>query len=213
MRVTLQALSAILGGTQSLHTNSMDEAFSLPSEGAVQTALRTQQVIAYESGVGDTVDPVGGAFFVEHLTDEIERRAQAYLDRIDDIGGAVVAIERGFIQKEIQESAYDYQRSVETGDQIVVGLNKFQQEEAPPTDLLRVDPGVRDAQVKDLQTLKADRDGTAVKDALAALRTCAQGSDNLMPPIMKAVQCYATLGEICDTLREVFGEYRAASTL
>ena len=213
MRVTLQALSAILGGTQSLHTNSMDEAFSLPSEGAVQTALRTQQVIAYESGVGDTVDPLGGSFFLEHLTDEIERRAQAYLDRIDDSGGAVAAIERGFVQKEIQESAYAYQRSVETGDQIVVGLNKFQQEEAPPTDLLRVDPGVRDAQVKDLQTLKADRDGTAVKDALAALRTCAQGSDNLMPPIMKAVQCYATLGEICDTLREVFGEYRAASTL
>ena len=213
MRVTLQALSAILGGTQSLHTNSMDEAFSLPSEGAVQTALRTQQVIAYESGVGDTVDPLGGSFFLEHLTDEIEQRAQAYLDRIDDSGGAVAAIERGFIQKEIQESAYDYQRSVETGDQIVVGLNKFQQEEAPPTDLLRVDPGVRDAQVKDLQTLKADRDGTAVKGALAALRTCAQGSDNLMPPIMKAVQCYATLGEICDTLREVFGEYRAASTL
>jgi len=213
MRVTLQALSAVLGGTQSLHTNSMDEAFSLPSESAVQTALRTQQVIAYESGVADTVDPLGGSYFLEHLTDEIERRAVAYLERIDADGGAVAAIERGFIQKEIQESAYDYQRSVETGDQIVVGLNKFQQEEAPPTDLLRVDPEVREAQSKSLRTLKEERDGTAVTDALTDLKSCAQGTENLMPPIIKAVQVYATLGEICDTLREVFGEYKAASLL
>ena len=213
MRVTLQALSAVLGGTQSLHTNSMDEAFSLPSEGAVQTALRTQQVIAYESGVADTVDPLGGSFFLEHLTDEIERRALAYLDHIDENGGAVSAIEQGFVQKEIQESAYEYQRSVETGNQVVVGLNKFQQDEVPPDDLLRVDPGVREAQIKGLQALKAQRDGTAVKDALVQLKASAQGRDNLMPPIMRAVQSYATLGEICDTLREVFGEYKAASTV
>jgi methylmalonyl-CoA mutase N-terminal domain/subunit len=213
MRVTLQALSAILGGTQSLHTNSMDEAFSLPSESAVRTALRTQQVIAYESGVADTVDPLGGAYFLEHLTDEIEKRATAYLDRIDEDGGAVAAIERGYIQKEIQESAYDYQRSVETGEQIVVGLNQFQQEESPPTDLLRVDPGVRKAQVNALEKLKTERDGTAVEDALSRLKSCAQGRDNIMPPIMDAVRSYATLGEICDTLREVFGEYKAASTL
>ena len=213
MRVTLQALSAVLGGTQSLHTNSMDEAFSLPSEGAVQTALRTQQVIAYESGVPDTVDPLGGSFYVEHLTDEIEKRAQAYLDRIDKDGGAVATIEQGFIQKEIQESAYAYQRSVEKGDQIVVGLNKFEQQEAPPTNLMRVDPGVRKSQTDRLKELKQRRDGVAVTTALERLKTCAQGTDNLMPYIMEAVKSYATLGELCDTLREVFGEYKAVSTL
>ncbi len=213
MRVTLQALSAVLGGTQSLHTNSMDEAFSLPSEGAVQTALRTQQVIAYESGVSDTVDPLGGSFYIEHLTDEIEKRAQAYLDRIDENGGAVAAIEQGFIQKEIQASAYAYQRSVEKGDQIVVGLNKFEQEEAPPANLMRVDPGVRKSQTDRLKELKEQRDGVAVAEALKRLKTCARGTDNLMPYIMEAVKSYATLGEICDTLREVFGEYKAISTL
>jgi len=213
MRVTLQALSAVLGGTQSLHTNSMDEAFSLPSEGAVQTALRTQQVIAYESGVPDTVDPLGGSFYVEHLTDEIEKRAQAYLDRIDKDGGAVATIEQGFIQKEIQESAYAYQRSVEKGDQIVVGLNKFEQEEALPANLMRVDPGVRKSQTDRLKELKQRRDGVAVTTALKRLKTCAQGTDNLMPYIMEAVKSYATLGELCDALREVFGEYKAVSTL
>lgn len=213
MRVTLQALSAVLGGTQSLHTNSMDEAFSLPSEGAVQTALRTQQVIAYESGVANTVDPLGGAFFLESLTDDIGKRALSYLERIDEDGGAVAAIERGYIQKEIQESAYEYQRSVETGDQVVVGLNKFQQAEAPPTDLLRVDPGVRASQMAALTELKAERDNEAVTEALKDLKRCAEGTQNLMPPILSAVRSYATLGEICDTLRGVFGEYKAASTL
>ncbi|MBN1842375.1 MAG: methylmalonyl-CoA mutase family protein [Deltaproteobacteria bacterium] len=213
MRVTLQALSAVLGGTQSLHTNSMDEAFSLPSEEAVQIALRTQQVVAYESGVANTVDPLGGSFFVERLTDEIEQLAQAYLDQIDENGGAVAAIEQGFIQKEIQESAYAYQRAVESGDQVVVGLNKFQQEEAPPRNLLRVDPAVGESQVAKLKQVKARRDGAAVVSALERLKNCAQGTDNLMPHIIEAVRCYASLGEICDTLREVFGEYRAVSTL
>ena len=213
MRVTLQALSAVLGGTQSLHTNSMDEAFSLPSEEAVQMALRTQQVIAHESGVADTADPLGGSFYVEHLTDEIERRSQAYLDEIDKMGGAVVAIEQGFVQKEIQESAYAYQRAVESGDQIVVGLNKFQQDDSTPRGLLRVDPAVRESQMAKLKQLKSQRDDTAVGRALDKLKGCARGTDNLMSPIMEAVTCYATLGEICDALRSVFGEYRPVSTL
>ena len=213
MRVTLQALSAVLGGTQSLHTNSMDEAFSLPSEEAVQIALRTQQVIAYESGVPNTVDPLGGSFCVERLTDEIEERAQRYLDQIDEKGGAVAAIEQGFIQKEIQESAYAYQRAVESGRQVVVGLNKFQQEEAPLRNFLRVEPAVQASQEAKLKQLKARRDNTAVVEALARLKECAKGTDNLMPPIMEAVKCYATLGEVCDTLRAVFGEYTAVSTL
>ena len=213
MRVTLQALSAVLGGTQSLHTNSMAEAFSLPSEEAVQIALRTQQVVAYESGVPDTVDPLGGSFFVERLTDEIEQRAQAYLDQIDKNGGAVAAIEQGFIQREIQESAYAFQRAVESGDQIVVGLNKFQEDESPPSNILRVDPAVRESQMAKLEQLKRRRDNSQVGAALAKLKDCAQGTDNLMPSILETVKCYATLGEICDTLREVFGEYRAVSTL
>lgn len=213
IRVTLQALSAVLGGTQSLHTNSMDEAFSLPSEEAVQIALRTQQVIAYESGTADTADPLGGSFYVERLTSEIEDRAQSYIDEIDKIGGAVAAIEQGYIQKEIQESAYAYQKAVEAGEQIVVGLNKFQDEEAPPRNLLRVDSVVMESQVAGLKRLKAERDNQAVASAVEKLKKCAQGNDNLMPPIMEAVKSYATLGEICDTLREVFGEYEAASTL
>jgi methylmalonyl-CoA mutase, N-terminal domain len=213
MRVTLQALSAVLGGTQSLHTNSMDEAFSLPSEEAVQIALRTQQVIGFETGVANTVDPLGGSFYIEQLTNEIEKRAQAYIDRIDATGGAVAAVEQGFIQQEIQESAYAYQKAVESGEQVVVGLNKFQQEETPPRNLLRVDPAVRDSQMAKLKALKAERNHQAVASSLAALKACAQGSDNLMPAIMEAVKAYATLGEICDTLREVFGEYTAVSTL
>ena len=213
MRVTLQALSAVLGGTQSLHTNSMDEALSLPSEQAVQTALRTQQVIAFESGVTSTADPLGGAFYVEHLTDEIEKQARAYIDRIDQMGGAVAAIEQGFIQQEIQESAYAYQKAVESEAQIVVGLNKFQKEEEPPKDLLRVDPAVRESQMAKLETLKQERNEDAVRRSLEKLKAGAKGTDNLMPVIMEAVKQYATLGEICDALREVFGEYTAVSTL
>ncbi len=212
-RVTLQALSAVLGGTQSLHTNSMDEAFSLPSEEAVQIAIRTQQVIAYESGVANTVDPLGGSFYLERLTDEIEQRVQTYIDKIDEKGGAVAAIEQGFVQREIQESAYAYQRAVESVEHVVVGLNKFQQEVAPPGNLLRVAPAVRESQVAKLKQLKEQRDTTAVAAALQGLKGCAEGTDNLMPPLSRAVKCYATLGEICDTLRVVFGEYKAVSTL
>jgi methylmalonyl-CoA mutase N-terminal domain/subunit len=213
IRVTLQALSAVLGGTQSLHTNSMDEAFSLPSEEAVQIAVRTQQVIAYESGVANTVDPLGGSFYVERLTSEIEERAQTYIDEIDEMGGSVTAIEQGYIQKEIQESAYAYQKAVEAGEQIVVGLNKFRDEEVPPRTLLRVDPAVMRSHVARLKQLKAERDNPTVASAIEKLKKCAQGNDNLMPPIIEAVTSYATLGEVCDTLREVFGEYSAVSSL
>jgi methylmalonyl-CoA mutase N-terminal domain/subunit len=213
IRVTLQALSAVLGGTQSLHTNSMDEAFSLPSEDAVQIAVRTQQVIAYESGVANTADPLGGSFYVERLTSEIEERAQTYIDQIDEMGGAAAAIEQGYVQKEIQESAYAYQKAVEAGEQILVGLNKFQDEEVPPRNLLRVDTAVMESQVAGLKQLKAKRDNVAVATAIKKLKKSARGNDNLMPPFMEAVKSYATLGEICDTLRDVFGEYTAVSTV
>jgi methylmalonyl-CoA mutase N-terminal domain/subunit len=191
----------------------MDEAFSLPSEEAVQTALRTQQLIAYESGAANTVDPLGGSYYLEQLTSQIEEHAQKYISEIDKMGGAVAAVEQGYIQKEIQDSAYTYQKAVEAGEEVVVGLNKFQDEELPPKNLLRVDLGIQESQVTRLKQLKAERDNMAVGSAVERLKKCAQGSDNLIPPIMEAVKCYATLGEICDALREVFGEYTAVSTL
>jgi methylmalonyl-CoA mutase, N-terminal domain len=213
VRVAFQALAAVLGGTQSLHTNSMDEALCLPSEEAVQIALRTQQLIAYESGVTDTVDPLAGSYYIERLTKEICERAEAYIEKIDGMGGAVQAIEKGFIQREIQDSAYRYQREIERGERTVVGLNRFQVEEERPTNLLRVDPAVRTDQVARLEKLRSHRDGPAVEKALLELRTGAEGKENLMPLLLEAVKAYATLGEICSMLREVFGEYRAASTL
>jgi methylmalonyl-CoA mutase N-terminal domain/subunit len=210
VRVAFQAMSAVLGGTQSLHTNSMDEAFSLPSEQAVQVALRSQQLIAYETGVADTVDPLAGSYYIEKLTDEIEARAQDYIDTIEKMGGPVVAIEKGYVQKEIQESAYRYQKEIEANERIIVGLNKFQVKEEKPKELLKVDPTVRDQQVDRLRELKGQRNQTAVKDALAVVKETAQTGANLMPPILQAVRSLATLGEICDTLREVYGEYEAA---
>jgi len=213
VRVAFQALAAVLGGTQSLHTNSMDEAFSLPSEEAVSIALRTQQIVGYESGVAETIDPLAGSYYIESLTNRIEAEAQDYIGRIDEMGGAVAAVENGFIQREIQDSAYRYQRTVETGDRIVVGINKFKTEEAKPSDLLRVDPAVRERQIAKLKQLKSQRNQTAVDQALTALTAAARGSDNLMPPIIEAVKAYATLGEICDALRGVFGEYEAPVTI
>ncbi|MFP3910996.1 MAG: methylmalonyl-CoA mutase [Desulfobacteraceae bacterium] len=213
VRVAFQALAAVLGGTQSLHTNSMDEALCLPSEEAVQIALRTQQLIAYESGVVDTVDPLGGAYFVESLTEQIYARAKAYLDKIDEMGGAVEAIEKGYIQREIQDSAYTYQREIEKEERIVVGLNRFQSREERPGNLLRVDPNVQKEQGESLKKLRAERDNDKVKQSLTNLKTAAQGRDNLMPLILEAVRSYATLGEICDVLRNTFGEYQQISTL
>ena len=208
-----QALAAVFGGTQSLHTNSMDEALALPTEKAVRIALRTQQLIAHEFGAADTVDPLAGSFYVEEMTDRIEQGAREYIDRIDKIGGAVAAVEQGFIQREIQESAYAYQRAVEKGDRIVVGVNKFQIEEPPFTDILRVDPAVQQEQTAALAKLRAERDNAAVTAALAELTTAAEGEANLMPPILNAVRVYATLGEICEALRQVFGEYTAPTTI
>jgi methylmalonyl-CoA mutase N-terminal domain/subunit len=213
-RVTLQALAAVLGGTQSLHTNSMDEALALPTEEAVQVALRTQQIIAYESGVADTVDPLAGSYYVEKLTDEIEARSRDYLDRIDALGGALAAIEAGYIQREIQESAYRYQKAVEAQAQIVVGVNRFQTAEDRKPRLMRVDESAGAAQVERLRQLRAGRDAAAVKRALATLQDAAQAADaNLMPLILDAVEAYATTGEICNVLRRVFGEYHAPTTL
>jgi len=213
VRVAFQALSAVLGGTQSLHTNSMDEALCLPSEEAVQIALRTQQIIAYETGVTDTVDPLGGAYYVEELTREIYQRAGDYIRKIDELGGAAEAIEKGFIQREIQDSAYRYQREIEKKERIVVGLNRFQVAEERPGNLLRVDPAVRTSQVERLKRLRSERNAAKVDQCLADLRRAAQGDHNLMPLILDAVKTYATLGEICDVLRGVFGEYQPVNTL
>jgi methylmalonyl-CoA mutase, N-terminal domain len=179
----------------------------------VQIALRTQQLIAYETGVADTVDPLGGAYFLETLTRQICERAEAYILKIDRMGGAAAAIEQGFIQKEIQDSAYRYQKEIEKNERIVVGLNRFQVEEEKPGNLLRVDPGVRVAQMERLKNLKAERGNERVGISLAGLKQAAEGKQNLMVPILDAVKAYATLGEICDTLREVFGEYRQVNTL
>jgi len=209
MRTAFEALSAVLGGTQSLHTNSFDEALALPSETAVMVALRSQQVIAYETNVCDTVDPLAGSYYVEYLTDQIESRAQDYIDQIDRLGGSVAAIEKGFVQKEIASSAYRFQQEIEKGQRVIVGLNKFQVGKEKLPDLLKVDPEVEAQQVARLKELRSTRDNAAVQQALAELKAAAQGTDNLMYPILKAVKTMATLGEICDTLREVFGEYEA----
>ncbi len=215
VRVTLQALAAVLGGTQSLHTNSMDEALALPTEKAVQVALRTQQIIAYESGVADTVDPLAGSYAVEALTDQIEARAQAYIEHIDALGGALAAIEQGYIQGEINEAAYAHQRAVEEGEQVVVGVNKFTTEEAAdePRDILRVDPAIEAAQRASIQRLRAERDNAKVRELLGRLETAARGSENLMPLFIACVENDATLGEVCGVLRDVFGEYRQNVTL
>ncbi len=210
VRVTLQALSAVLGGTQSLHTNSRDEALCLPTAESVQIALRTQQIIAHESGVADTVDPLAGSYFVEYLTGEIERRAMVYLDKIDELGGMMRAIESGYVQREIQNSAYETQQAVESGEQVVVGVNRFVVQEEQKLDMLRVDPAVGEAQCARLARLKRDRDNVRVRETLSALRRVAQTDDNLLPPILDCVRAYATLGEICDVMRDVFGEYRPA---
>ncbi len=208
VRVAFQALAAVLGGTQSLHTNSRDEAYALPTEASVRIALRTQQIIAYESGVADMIDPLGGSYAVEALTLEIERKAMEYIEKIDAMGSAVKAIESGYIQNEIAESAYQYQKEIETKKRIIVGLNRFQVEEEPLRNILRIPPEVERYQKEKLSRVKKKRDDRKAKGALAVLKKAAQGTDNVVPPILEAVKAYATLGEISDTLREVFGEYR-----
>ncbi len=211
VRVAFQALASVLGGTQSLHTNSWDEALALPSEDSVQVALRTQQIVAHETGVADTVDPLAGSYYVEALTNEIERKALEYISKIDEMGGAVRAVESGFIEQEIQDSAYDFQKAVESEDRVIVGVNRFQTEEDFKAKILRVDPAVRERQIKRIGKIKAERDSATVKASLAALRNTAESTDNLIPPILDAVKKRVTLGEICDVLRSVFGEYTHAS--
>ena len=213
MRVTLQALAAVLGGTQSLHTNSRDEALALPTEDSVRIALRTQQVIAYESGAADSIDPLAGSFLVESLTDQIEKGALEYIDRIDRLGGAVEAISRGFQQKEIQDSAYAYQKSIEKDELIIVGVNKFTVTGETAPELLKVKEAVEIAQKKSLAAMKSGRDNAAVRAALAELSEVAKGTDNVMPAILTAVKSYATLGEIANVFREVFGIHRETVVL
>ena len=214
IRVALQTAAAIMGGTQSLHTNSKDEALALPSEASVQIALRTQQIVAEESGLADVVDPLGGSYYVEALTDKIEKEAWEYIKKIDDLGGAVTAIEKGYVQREIQESAYKWQVEVENKDRVIVGVNKYQVKEKPPEGLLRVDASVGDLQKKKLSELRARRDNAAVEAKLAALEAgCQDQNVNLMPLILEAVKAYATLGEICGVMRKVFGEYRPQESL
>lgn len=208
VRVSLQALAAVLGGCQSLHTNARDEALALPTEASARLALRTQQVIAYESGVADTIDPIGGSYYVERLTDEIEKGALEYLEKIDRMGGALAAIEKKFYQSEIAKSAYEYQRAIEKKEKIIVGVNDFRTEEKEHVEILEIDPAVRDRQIKRLKDLRAKRSNERVRKALDDLRKVAEGSDNLLPPILTAVESYATLGEISDALRDVWGEYK-----
>lgn len=213
IRVTIQTLAAVLGGTQSLHTNSRDEALALPTEESVRIALRTQQIVAHESGVTETIDPLAGSYYIESLTDKIEEEAMNYINKIDELGGAIKAVEKGYIQKEIQDSAYNYQMEIESQERIVVGVNKFQIEEEEHKDILRVDPEVERLQREKLQALKEERDNKLVEDKLMKLKEAANTSENLMPYILETVKAYATLGEICGVLREVFGEYEQSVIL
>ena len=213
VRTTIQALAAVLGGTQSLHTNAMDEALALPTEEAARLALRTQQVIAYESGVADTADPLAGSYAIEQLTHEIEDRASNYLERIEAMGGMLRAIETGYVQKEIQESAYRYQRAIEKEDSIVVGVNRFQSSEESKVQTLRVNPAIEQQQIARLRAVRERRDATAVETALAKLEGAASGSENLLPLILESVEAHATVGEISNRLRNVWGEYKETSTV
>jgi len=206
VRVAMQALAAVLGGTQSLHTNSRDEALCLPTEEAVRIALRTQQLIAYETGAADVIDPMGGSFLIESLTNEIEKAADEYIKKIDSMGGAIAAIKNGYMQREIQDSSYRYQQAIETGEKVIVGVNKFQAEEPPPDKLLEVDLKVQAEQIESLKKLRAERDGSAVEKSLKQLRETASGQGSLMEPIIECVENYTTIGEICSTLVEIFGE-------
>jgi len=212
-RVTLQALAAVLGGTQSLHTNSQDEALWLPTEKAVRVALRTQQIIAHESGVADSIDPLAGSYLVEYLTDQIESQVEEYLQRIDDMGGSLAAIEFGYIQDEIQNAAYTYQQAIENREQIVVGLNAYQVDENIVLERLKVDPAIEAAQRARLVTLRANRSSERVNELLGHLEQVARGGDNLMPIFVECVENNITLGEICEVLRKLWGDYQPPAWL
>ncbi len=207
IRVTIQTLAAILGGTQSLHTNSRDEALALPTEDSVRIALRTQQIVAYESGIANTIDPLAGSYYIEELTDKIENEAEEYINKIDSLGGMIEAIEAGFVQSEIQNAAYRFTKEMEDGNRIVVGVNKFQAEEKQPENLLKIDKKIQYEQIKFLNEIKSKRNNEKVNESLRLLKKAAAGDGNLMPFIIDAVKEYVSIGEICNTLREVFGEY------
>jgi methylmalonyl-CoA mutase N-terminal domain/subunit len=213
VRVTIQTLAAVLGGTQSLHTNSRDEAFALPSEDSVRVALRTQQIVAHESGVADTIDPLAGSYYVEAMTDRIEAEAKEYIQRIDAMGGMIPAIETGYPQNEIQKASYRSAKTIEAGSRIIVGVNKYRIKEKEIEGLLKIDRSIQDAQIKSLRTVRAERNQTDVMNRLAGLKKAAEGTDNLMPFVLQAVRAYASIGEICNTLRSVFGEYREHNTI
>jgi methylmalonyl-CoA mutase N-terminal domain/subunit len=212
-RVALQALAAVLGGTQSLHTNSMDETYALPTEDAVMVALRTQQIIAHETGVAGTVDPLGGAYFVETLTDQVEEAAWRYIHAIDDLGGMVAAVEAGYPQREIAEASFRFQQQVERKERIIIGVNEFAVEGEAPIPILRIDPDVERRQVERTRRVRAERDGARAERALAALRQAAAGAENTMDHIVECVKAYATQGEICDVFRRVYGEYREPAVI
>jgi methylmalonyl-CoA mutase N-terminal domain/subunit len=207
VRVSLQALAAVLGGTQSLHCNGKDEALGLPTEESATLALRTQQIILHESGVANTVDPVGGSYAIEEMTNRIEREAHDLIEQIDALGGTLVAIETGYIQRQIQDAAYSAQQAVDAGETVVVGVNRYQDESAAPTEVFRIDPEVERQQVERVRALRASRSGSEWQDAIAAVETAARGGDNLVSPIVDAVEKRATLGDIADAMRRVFGEY------
>jgi len=213
LRNTLEALAAVLGGAQSLHVNSFDEAYATPTEFAVTLSVRTQQIIAHESKVTATVDPLAGSYYVEWLTEHIEEKALEYIQKIDDMGGAPIAIEKGFYQREISDAAYQYQMDVESKKEIIIGVNEFVTEEEIPVTILKVDPEVRRKQIERLGKVKKERDNVKVKDALAKLRSAAQKGENIMPAVFEAVKVYATIGETSDVLREVFGEYKASTII
>jgi methylmalonyl-CoA mutase N-terminal domain/subunit len=208
VRVALQALAAVMGGTQSLHTNGYDEALSLPTEEAARLALRTQQIIGYEAGVTDTPDPLAGSYVVESMTDEVERLAWEYIGKIDELGGAVAAIEAGYQMDEIEQSAYEYTKSIDDDERVIVGLNKFRIDDEPEPSVFPIDPALEPAQKSRLAEYKATRDHTAVVDALEAVRITARGDDNLLYPMKEALRAGATLGEVSDALRDVFGQYQ-----
>lgn len=208
IRVTIQTLAAVLGGTQSLHTNSRDEALALPTEKSVMIALRTQQVVAHESGVTNTIDPLAGSYYIEALTDQIEKEAEEYINKIDSLGGMIEAIEGGYVQSEIQRASYQYTKEIESGERIVVGVNKYQMKEGEPEGLLKIDMKVQEEQVKFLNKVRAERNNDDVQQKLKALKEASQGDANLMPFILDAVRSYAGIGEICNTMRSVFGEYK-----
>jgi methylmalonyl-CoA mutase N-terminal domain/subunit len=208
VRVALQALAAVMGGTQSLHTNGRDEALSLPTEESARIALRTQQIIAHESAAADTADPLAGSYYLEYLTDELEQRAVSYIEAIDGLGGMLPAIESGYVQREIQEAAYIYQRALERQEEIVVGLNEFLEEDDPAIELQRIDPAIEAAQRERLAQLRETRDNNKVAELRSQLTTAANSNDNLMPLFITCVENNVTLGEICHTLRDTWGEYR-----